>query len=244
MGKDVEGANTYRVGHPLAQRVIDLAKGLPTPLRTVVFGYRQAGKKISILESLLGKSGWLACSRFSLSAIEPEDHLVLAGCLLDGTPLTEDQCRRLFDIPGVPAGTAPADQVPQTFLEDVSMMIRQELLADQAGRNGQWFDLEMDKLERWAEDRRTSLKSELADLDDQLKIARKAARQAPTLPEKLERQREIRTLEGRRDEAWRAFDAASRDVDRQKEAVLDEISRRLTQTTEYETLFILRWTLS
>jgi hypothetical protein len=244
MGKDVEDANTYRVGHPLAQRVLELAKGLQTPQRIVAFNYRQAAKKISILESLLGKSGWLACSRFTLSAIEPEDHLILVGSTQDGAWLEEDQCRRLFDLPGEVGGAVQAAEVPRPRLEEASLRARQVLLADQAERNGKWFDQEMDKLDRWAEDRRASLKSELADLDDQLKVARKAARLAPTLPEKLERQREIRTLEGRRDEAWRSFDAASREVDRQKDAVLDDISRRMTQTTEYENLFILRWTLS
>lgn len=36
------------------------------------------------------------------------------------------------------------------------------------------------------------------------------ARFAPSLPDKLRLQREVKTLEGRRDEAWRAFDQASR----------------------------------
>lgn len=31
---------------------------------------------------------------------------------------------------------------------------------------------------------------------------------------------------------------------RGKDAVLDEISQRMTQTTEYEPLFLLRWTLN
>jgi hypothetical protein len=45
----------------------------------------------------------------------------------------------------------------------------------------------MDKLDRWAEDRRAALKAELAELDEALKEMRKAARLAPNLPEKLVR---------------------------------------------------------
>ena len=101
----------------------------------------------------------------------------------------------------------------------------------------------MDKLDRWAEDRRTSLKAELAELDDALKDAKKAARLAPTLPEKLIRQRAARSLEARREDAWRAYDQASRDSDRQKGVLLDEISRRLEQRIEQEPLFTLRWRL-
>jgi hypothetical protein len=47
-------------------------------------------------------------------------------------------------------------------------------------------------------------------------------------------------MEGKRDEAWRSYDAASREVDRQKDALLDE-SRRLEQKTECTELFALRW---
>jgi hypothetical protein len=121
---------------------------------------------------------------------------------------------------------------------------RQELLDETTVRNGRWFDTEMDKLDHWAEDRRASLKVELAELDEALKEAKQAARLAPTLPEKLERQRTARTLEAKREEVWRAYDQASRDIDRQKDALLDEISRRLEQKTESETLFTLRWSLS
>ncbi|MES4785850.1 MAG: hypothetical protein C4294_08565 [Nitrospiraceae bacterium] len=83
----------------------------------------------------------------------------------------------------------------------------------------------------------------LNELDEKLREARKAARLAPTLPEKLERQREARMLEGKRDDAWRAFDQASREIDRQKDALLDEISRRLEQKLEQEPLFTLHWRL-
>lgn len=69
------------------------------------------------------------------------------------------------------------------------------------------------------------------------------SRLAPNLPEKLEKQRDLRKLETKRDEAWRNYDAASRELDRQKDTLLDEISKRLEQSTETESLFVIRWKL-
>ena len=106
------------------------------------------------------------------------------------------------------------------------------LIEDMTVRNGNWFDMEMNKLDRWAEDRRLSLKSELEELDETVKETRKAARLAPNLPEKLERQRELRKLETKRDAAWHRYDEASRELDCQKEVLLDEISSKLGQKTE------------
>jgi hypothetical protein len=120
----------------------------------------------------------------------------------------------------------------------------QSLLHEMTERNGRWFDVKMDKLDRWAADRRSSLKATLDELDEALKSAKKAARLAPNLPEKLERQREARTLETKRDEAWRAYDTASREIDRQKDDLLDEIAARLEQKVEQEPLFTVRWILN
>lgn len=59
-----------------------------------------------------------------------------------------------------------------------------------------------------------------------------------------EGQRDARGLEAKRDEAWRAFDQASRENDRQKDALLDQISQRLEQKLEEERLFTIRWRLT
>jgi ERCC4-related helicase len=243
MGKGVEDANVYRVGHPLAQRVLARGKAHETPAAEVSFQYAGSGKNIAVLEAIRGRSGWLTCERLSLTTLEAEDWIVLAGVTDDGTPLDDAQCRCLFDLPG--ASGAPAD-MPAAIaatLRNLQDRGRSALLEEASERNGSWFELEMDKLDKWAQDRRTALKAELDELDEALKEAKKAARTAPTLPEKLERQKQVRSLETKRDEAWRSYDQASREVDRQKDALLDDISRRLEQKLEQEPLFGLRWRL-
>jgi SNF2 family DNA or RNA helicase len=70
-GKNVEDANLYRIGHPLAQRIIQKCKALtPTPAE-LVFKYTGAGKTITILESLVGKCGWLYRHGQMADAAEP-----------------------------------------------------------------------------------------------------------------------------------------------------------------------------
>lgn len=243
MGKAVEDVNTYRVGHPLAQRVLGRAKGLETPPGAVNFDYRGGGKNIAILEPLAGKAGWLSCMALSVNALEPEDYLSFSGISDDGEFLDEAQCRRLFDLPGTLAATPEAPTGLDKALGAALSTRRAEIVEALTTRNARWFDTEIDKLDRWSDEWKASLKVQLAETDEALKAAKKAARLAPTLPEKLERQREARALEAKRDEAWRAFDQATRDIEKQKDALLDEISRRLTQTVTETPLFTLRWKL-
>ena len=244
MGKRTDDANTYRVGHPLAQRVLALGRQLNTSPMEVVFRYRESGKKIAILEPLLGGGGWLACVCLTVTAMETEDHVLFAGVTDAGELLDEAQCRRLFDLPGTVERSCVVPEAVDAALAEAHGQRQRDCLEELTGRNGRWFDLEMDKLDRWAEDRRASLKDALGELDEALKAAKKAARLAPTLPEKLERQREARVLEGKRGEAWRAFDQASREIDRRKDALLDEISQRLEEKLEQDPLFTLRWRVS
>ena len=61
---------------------------------------------------------------------------------------------------------------------------------------------------------------------------------------KLERQRAARKLEEKREEAWRVYDEASRDNDRQKDELLDEIGRRLEQRVEQTLLLAPLWRLT
>jgi hypothetical protein len=241
MGKRTEDANTYRVGHPLAQRVLGLGCRLDTPPAELTFRYRGSGRNIAILEPLLGTGGWLFCAWLTVSAMETEDHLHFAGVTDSGGPLDDAQCRRLFDLSGTVELPCAVPDATAVSLADVLARRQRELLEDLSTRNGRWFDVEMDKLDRWADDRRTSLRAELSELDEALKVAKKAARLAPTLPEKLERQREARVLEGKRDGAWRAFDQASRDLDQEKDRLLDEISQRLSQRIGERQLFTVRW---
>jgi ERCC4-related helicase len=241
LGKNVEEGNTFRVGHPLAQRILSHAKQLAPAPAEVTFDYSGAGKLISVLAPLVGKAGWLVCSLLAVHALETEDSLVLTGTIDDKLSLDDAQCRRLFDLPGKLGAAASVPDDIRTTLGDATVTRQKQLLQGMATKDAHWFDSEMEKLDRWADDRRAALKEELEQLDEQIKHTKKAARFAPNLPEKLELQKKLRGLEMKRDEAWRSYDAASRDVDRQKDSLLDEISRRLEQKTECNELFTLRW---
>lgn len=243
LGKNVEEANTYRVGHPLAQRVLAQAMALSPPVTEVVFDYTGGKRNIAAFERFVGKSGWLTCSQFGVESLASEDTLIMVGFTDSQEPFPDMACRRLFDLSGWTSSTPPVPATVQCLLADATARQQAEFLEALAAKNGQWFDSEMGKLDRWADDRRAALKAELEELDQEIKETKKLARMAPNLPEKLELQRDLRGLETKRDEAWRAYDAGSRDIDRQKDALLDEISRRLEQKTECKPLFTLRWSL-
>ena len=111
LGKNVEDANTYRIGHPLAQRVIAQGKALKPSPAELTFDYSGSSKNIAILAPLVGNLGWLTCSCLTVNAFETEEHLIFAGVTDKGDALDEGQCRRLFDLAASVGATAaiPSD---------------------------------------------------------------------------------------------------------------------------------------
>lgn len=53
----------------------------------------------------------------------------------------------------------------------------------------------------------------------------KQARMAPNLPEKIDIQKKTRALDRKRDEAWREYDVASREIEGQKDTLIDQRSK-------------------
>jgi len=104
-----------------------------------------------------------------------------------------------------------------------------------------YFELELEKLDKWGEDRRNSLKVNLKELDDQIKDFKKQARLAPNLPEKLKLEKERKKLETERDTAWRDYDGAAKEIEQSKDQLIDNIEKRLNQDIKEEDLFLIRW---
>ncbi|NTV47627.1 MAG: DEAD/DEAH box helicase, partial [Chlorobiales bacterium] len=56
--------------------------------------------------------------------------------------------------------------------------------------------------------------------------------------------KQLRELDRRRDEAWRSYDSTAKEIEQQKDTLLDTVEERLKQTIEEKTLFTITWSLT
>lgn len=227
----------YRLGHPLAQHVLERAANRPLEGAHLTFDYTSWPQKAVGLEPFVGTRGVLTARKLSVSGADAQDHVLMAAVTDHGTPIDAQAAVRLFELPARNRKTAPVrppDAVAQA-LESQHDAILREL----AERQSEWFDQEMAKLDNWAEDKRASLKFDLKDLDEQVKELKKQIRQTGNLPDKLAMQRRIRDLEKKRDDAWRAYDDAARAIEEQKDGLLDRVEEHLKQEVRVTDLFTL-----
>jgi superfamily II DNA or RNA helicase len=241
MGKNVEDANTYRVGHPLAQEVLRSCCGLPTPKTEIRFDLSSSGKRITALEVLPIRSGWLACSRFTLNGFETEDHILLSGVLDDGQPLDSSACKRLFDLngdTGQPLLLEPPDSLQSEMTKE-----QQRILGDLEERSGKWLDSEIEKLDRWTEDLKYGLEQGIKDLDKEIRETKRQAKVSVALESKLPLHRRAKELEADRASKRRDLFNAQDEIDTRKESLISDIESRLKKDADVEVLFVCRWTL-
>jgi len=229
----------YRLGHPLAQHILAQAGARPLNVAELVFDYTGWPKKAVSLESYVGSAGTLSVQKLSIRSADDQDHLIIAAITDDGVRLKHKAAMRLFELPSRVNGQADLEIPPS--VKRIVENERKAILDELAARQATWFDDEMGKLDNWAEDKRAGLKADLKELDDQIKALKKEIRQTGNLPDKLALQKKMRPLEQKRDEAWRTYDAAAKEIEVQKDNLLDQVEARLGQEVTEEVLFTVRF---
>lgn len=196
-----------------------------------------------MVEKLQGLSGILDLRRISISALEAEDHL-LAACLTDeGEGVDADVVEKLLFTPGDAVDCAPLSSEETQRLDARLAEERGRLFETAQQRNRQFFDDEMEKLERWADDLKLALEYEIKELDVAIRDAKRAARLETGLAAKVEKHRKQKALEAQRADKRRALFEAQDEIDGKKETLLTEIEARLKHQITETPLFAIRWTV-
>lgn len=244
IGKNVEDSNVYRIGHPLAQRIIESCKNLDLQFAELTFDATNHPVIISVLRDLAGQSGYLLCRSIAVTSFETEEYLQLIAVTDDGEIIDDEVVQKFFQL-NADVNNDIQDSKTEIISSMQSILDRNKksLLDTIATRNMDYFQMELDKLDFWGEDRRSSLKLNLKDLDLQIKEIKKSAKLAPNLPEKLKLEKERRKLETERDAAWREYDAAAKEIEKSKDKLIEEIEDKLQQDIDEKDLFLIRWNI-
>lgn len=226
----------YKPSSDLGKKVLAAAKSLETGPAHLIFDYASYPHKITVLENLRGKAGWVRAAELTTKSFEENTFSVLAATDEDGNQISDEVVRKLFKLEArqESAYRSPPDEALLAGIVEDSF---QEFLSHMDQHNNDFFSEEMEKLDKWAEDRRTGLKTTLKELDDQIKQMKKQTRQTGNLPDRLALQKKLRKLEGKRDEEWRDYDASAKIIEEKKDDLIDRVEKQLKAKTSAQELF-------
>jgi hypothetical protein len=238
-----EEAHVYRLQHPLAQHLIDLAKRASLAPQRLRLNYAAYNAKVSVLEALRGKQGHCVVQCLRVESLgSAEEHLLVAATV-GGTVLEPDVADRLLALPGAAEPCLSQNSALTEALTAELARQQAQVLGAVEARNLKLFTAETEKLDAWADDQRASLEQQLADLQRRIKEVRTRSKGAATLAEKLAVQREQRDLEAARDRRRRELFARQDEIQAKRDGLIDALELQLEQQVSTQTLLHCEWAM-
>ena len=233
-------AHAYRLSHPLGEWSIATSLNAATPVATVKLDYDQHGARVSVIERLRGKSGWLTLARLEVTAFETTEALLFSGLTDDGQVLDQETCEKLMALPAA-AKPAPLQEfVPKTLLDNSQQAVA-ATISGVLEANQRLFHEERDKLERWADDKLLAAEEALKNTKARIAQLKRDARKAATLQEQDGIQRELAEQERKQRRQRQEVFEVEDEIIAKRDALIASLQQRLQEKTSHETLFSIRW---
>jgi hypothetical protein len=223
----------------LGEYVLDTAKALNSNHHTLEFDYSNHPTKISAVETLKGKSGVLVLNKLSIDSFQKQEYLIFTAVGDDNQVLDQEICEKLFSCFGSIKQENEVlynEKLISTQHRQVEAKVSEVLEA-----NNQHFQVERDRLEKWADDKVLGAEQALLDTKTKIRALKRESRLAPSIEEQKEIQEKIKQAEKKqRRQRQEIFDVEDEILEK-RDDLIDALEKRLNQKTTTEELFTIRW---
>ncbi|WP_458735659.1 SNF2-related protein [Zobellella taiwanensis] len=233
----------FRTHDGLGAELISRCKqsGLPSAELTFLYQPALIQGQWTDVKGLTGQQGLLKVAKVSVvSDAQRREQLLLMAIDEQGHPLHAETIERLLQLPLAAEPVAPCalDDAPLASLQAEQLAVFMQQVEQD---NELYYSEEVEKLERWAEDRRIALDIRIKQLDQEIKEARKASRNLPSLQEKMNAKKQLKQLERERDNVMMNYHQEKKKIEQEEDRLLEDIEARLATDTELTPLFIIGW---
>ncbi|HCM15580.1 MAG TPA: ATP-dependent helicase [Candidatus Cloacimonas sp.] len=231
----------YRMSHPLGEYVLQQGKKKTCPPVEVVFDITKHPTRITLIEQLKGKYGWLRLDLLAVNSLDTEEYLLFTALDDDGNSLDQETCEKLFLCNGHVSEQSIADIQTELNLQKNAERHVEATLARNLEENNKHFTEAREQLEKWADDMVKSVERELDDIKRQIREKQRLSRQSPTLKEQHDFQEDIAKLEKKKRKLREKIFDTEDQIAEKRDKLIDALSNRLKQKTKTTTLFTIRW---
>jgi len=234
-------AHLLRLSGPLGQWLLDAAKEQALGPATVRFDVSGHHRKISMLQPLVGRSGWMRLDKLTLDSDAREEFLLFTAVTDDGVNIDQEQVQRLMDVSGTVIDTAGIAGAPTERLTADGDRLAQATLARASEAGDDRFRRAQTQVNQWADDKIVAAEMELEAIRRDLRAARRQSDLAETVALQQQAQERIAELEAKRRRARRRIDEVEDAVEQERQALLRQLQDRCQQHHTRSMLFTLRF---
>lgn len=234
-------AHSYRINSPLGESIINHSKNKKLPLQTLCFDLTSHRAKISLLEPLKGKQGVMTLFKLRIDSFETEEYLLANALTSDGEVIDSETMLKIFEVNATIEAprTNDALQHKLTLQEEALITTIRESSEE---RNGVFFNQEIEKLDKWADDQLLERERELKELRKEIASKRTQSSTAPTQL-KLKIQTEIRTLEKKQSTLKREMEEAEEIIFEKRSAIIERLADSINSGEQIEHITTFFWVI-
>lgn len=234
-------AHLLRLSSPLGQWLLNRAKVAPCPEAVIRFNVTQPGRRISMVEPLVGKRGWLCLDKVTFKSDAQEEFLVFSGVTDSGENIDQEVLARLMDAPGQLGSptTIPA-AISERLAADAQRLVEATLARAAEGSDGR-FRQAQQQVNQWAEDKIAGAEAELERLRNEIRDARRQADIAQTVQQREEAQRRLAELEQERRRKRQGIFVLEDEIEERRNQLIGQLRQQATRSSSSQRLFVARW---
>ncbi len=233
----------YRLSHPLGEYVIAAGQHHTTPTAHLFFDISHHPSRISMIEALKGRSGWLSLHGLRIDALDREDHLIFAAFDDQGRHLDGELCEHLFYCQGA---VRPVQPPPEATLKKLARESEKQikvLTQRSLDWNNALFYEECDRLDTWSEEAAGAVESELSAVKKEIRQLSRLSRRSTTPVEQHQIHRQLQELEQKKRRLRQRIFQVEDEIGARRDALIGMLEQRVAQKSEVVELFTLRWSV-
>jgi superfamily II DNA/RNA helicase len=241
LDKKREDAKHFRLSDYLAQDIIEKSKKLETPIVKLNFEYSSCGMKYQELENLNSRRGFLKVANLNLdSNVEENDLIIFAGATETGEVLKDELCQFLLTL------NSNAEDNLHNFnsnkVDKVYQEQKKKHLDFVKHTDTKLLQLEIQKFEKWANDKIESSELELREVKKKIKdLERETRADNINADDLLEIQKKIRVLDRKKSKLRREIFDIEDNILAERDEMIDEAEKKLERTTTETEIFTIEW---
>jgi len=243
LDKKREDAIHYRLGHTLAQSLIEEGKQLYTPTAKINFNYTSSNLKYGELDKLKAKSGLLRVVNLSMqSDAEDLDLIVFAGITNANEVLKDGICQFLLTLPSTLEDELL--KIENKKIEKHYLIQKQKHIDFVKRTDTDLLKNEIQKFEKWANDRITGSEQELKEVKKKiLELERTTRVDGINADDLLEIQKKIRKQDRKKSRLRREIFDVEDQILEERDTMIDEAESKLNRKTTEQEIFTIKWEL-
>jgi len=241
--ENVIGTYLYRLSHPLGEYALETASEAQLPTTTLNFDITHHPTKISVIEALKGKSGWLQLTKLQIDSLETHEELIFTAFTDTGEALDQETCQKLFNCSAPSTAPAECEEEIQSKISKEKSLVMNSTMNRIMEHNNQFFREEHARIDKWADDMIFSAEKELKDVRNQVKAIGRQLRFAESVEEQAKLQSEETELIRKRRKLRTKLDEIEDEIEDKARAMKDKLQARLEQIVTEHPLFTIRWTV-